>query len=122
MKLPNYLIGTALLTFFIASPASADLLVTGYKKLKAIGPLSDSTKLYITGVGDGYVGANIELEARGLPKLYCQASIRLNGDNYVSMIDSEIERYEKGAGSYPPGIDIGLVLLESLKHTFPCKK
>ena len=122
MKLTHRLVASAALLTFMASPAWADVPVTEYKKLRAIGPLSDTIKLYITGVGDGYVGANIELKVRGLPRLYCQASVRLNGDNYVSMIDAEIERWEKDVGAYPPGVDIGLVLLEALKNTFPCKK
>jgi hypothetical protein len=121
MKLLHCLIATTLL-LFAASPASAEILVTGYKQLRAVGPVSDGIKAYITGLGDGYLGANIELEIRGMPRLYCQAAIRLNGDNYVSMIDSEIERYEKSVGAYPSGTDIGIVLLEALKHTFPCKK
>jgi hypothetical protein len=93
-----------------AAPSVAD-----YEKHKN----SNTIKTYVLGLGEAFLYANINLEFNNKAPLFCPPrQLALTTENYVQILDKEL-RIENFFDSDAP---IGLVLLEGLKKTFPCKK
>jgi hypothetical protein len=79
-------------------------------------------ELHIGGIGQGIEWANAKLSSLGRPQLYCQPpALALNIDNYVKIIDAQIE---KAVGRMPQEklehLYVGVLLLDGLAETFPC--
>lgn|SRR5215831_14119807 len=75
-------------------------------------------KIFLQGIGNGYLGANADLFVRGLPLLYCQPEgLGLGPDNYEDILQKEIKRKKH----VEPDTLVTILLLSGLKNTFPCK-
>jgi len=73
-------------------------------------------KIYLNGVGNGFMFANARLELKGKPTLYCQpGGLTLNSGNYISLIEGVASRDD-----LPPSLDIEVMLLIGLEREFPC--
>jgi hypothetical protein len=81
-------------------------------------------KLYISGMGEGILWANAEATRKKNP-LYCDPDkLELVADNYIGMIDVQIRKISQPGGATKAeldGIAVGVLLLNGLKETFPCK-
>ena len=100
---------------FITFDASASKL-NAYQALRKID--QDVFRLYIGAMADGMEWANTAIEVRGQPPLFCTPkSLALNSDNYIKLVDSEIDR----TPTYTPDTDVALILLRALQRAFPCK-
>ena len=90
-----------------------------YKEIKRNNDqeLLEYTSIKVDGIGVGLSWANSIIE--GNP-LYCAPnSLSLNRNNYMQILDDEIER---GDALYDEDTPIGLVLYMGLANTFPCDK
>jgi hypothetical protein len=105
----------------ITTPALAEFTLDYYQKLKSLGPLEISTKLYLVGLGDGFVTMNADLQVSHQPLFYCQPPIPMNAENYIAISDKQIAARAGTVSAYPGNFGIGLILLDGLRHTFPCK-
>lgn len=75
-------------------------------------------RVYIQGVGNGFMWANINLKVTGQKRQYCQIeSISLNSDNYIDIVKKTIAKNPTERND-----PIEMVLLSGLIDTFPCKK
>lgn len=71
---------------------------------------------HINGVGQGMGWSNAVVESRLKEKLFCPPqNIALNAENYLSIIDKEIE-----SGRWKDQDPVELVLFMGLEKTFPC--
>jgi hypothetical protein len=109
--------GVAMVLTFLATASSA-LPLSKYKKAQFghTGAFND----YLNGVGNGYVWANAELQARNSPLLFCQSDMELTQGNFVTLFLVEVERPSSGK-AWDKDAPIELVLLTALEQTFPCK-
>ena len=116
-------IGTTIF-FSSVSIAQAEILVKGYKK-----SLERKDKMiifYVGSVGTGMSWANSKLEHEGRAPIYCEPrEFVLEDDNYIRILNDEIERWEKAAKDKSDfqkiqDFPIELILLEGLERTFPC--
>lgn len=90
---------------------------------------SEALAVYVTGAGEAYGWANVNLKSRGQAPLFCvPQKLKLNGNNYEKIYKDEID---KNRLAYTPIINqlgvgslslVGLVLLNGLKSTFPCDR
>jgi len=77
-----------------------------------------SFKHFIEGVGTGLLIANVELDRRKSPLLYCQPpKLSLNADAYMTILAKRVRKLETEA---PASTPLELILLEGLQETFPC--
>ena len=107
-----------------AIQAKAEISVKEYRAGKsADGGLSAENKRYIDGLGDAFGWADARLTTGHLkPLFYAPGKLGLFTENYIEILDSEIE--EDSKVSTRKDIDeifIGLMLLRGLERTFPCK-
>ncbi|MCP1520158.1 hypothetical protein J2Y74_004468 [Pseudomonas migulae] len=103
-----------------AGQASA-MTVETYNELKISDPGQMLT--YLNGIGNGYSWSNAYLTvSRKTQAMYCQpAKLSLNGDNYKSILDAEIQRsYHPKTEKEKSDSTIELLLLMGLLSTFPC--
>lgn len=109
--------GVAMVLTFFATASSA-LPLSKYKKAQFshAGAFND----YLDGVGNGYVWANAELEARNSPLLFCQPDMELSQGHFVTLFLEEVERPSSGK-AWEKDAPIELILLTALEQTFPCK-
>jgi hypothetical protein len=121
MKSMYRYLAALVLAVSITSPALAEFTLDNYQKEKASGPLDISTKLYVVGLGDGFVTMNADLLVRHQPPFYCQPPIPMNADNYIAILDKQIAALAGTVAAYPGGFGISIILLEGLKRMFPCK-
>jgi hypothetical protein len=93
--------------------------VMGSKDTVAI----DLMKAHIAGLGTGIEWALVQVIAEKGPKLYCAPErIGLDLNNYLQIIDVEIkDKQTLMPQAKLDGSPIGLVLVQGLIHTFPCK-
>jgi hypothetical protein len=106
-----------LIMFFSFTPAQSEITFSVYDKVKN----DKDFEYYITGVGVGYVYANVELQLNNRPKLYCQPnSLSLGPDNYRSILDEEI-KFQSKMRDIPAIVSLETLLLRGLIRTFPCK-
>lgn len=93
-----------------AAPSIAD-----YERLKN----NSTIKTYVLGLGEAFLYATIDLEFNKKAPLFCPPrQLALTTENYLQILDNEL----KTDKSFESDAPIGLVLLEGLKKTFPCKK
>jgi hypothetical protein len=111
-----------------------DLRVKEYKewKLAAISGAVPNTdkrelELYVGGIGEGLEWANASLQSAsraqtGRPPLYCQPpNLVVNVENYLSMVDRQIEKLAKTTTEEKlDKMFVGILLLDALENTFPC--
>lgn len=121
MRFVQLLAGTFL---FASTCAHAYMSVSMYQ----LGDRS-TTGLYVAGVVNGFSFANSSLKEQGLPPLFCMVeNLPMNGDNYLAMIDDEIQRLKEAAAERGLNFDhatetnllIELILLKRLQRVFPC--
>jgi hypothetical protein len=112
MKAASILLGTAAL--LIGASASA-LTVKEFKILR-----NDArATYYVYGVGNGMVWANAELVTRHAQPLFCApATLVLNEDNYLALLDSELQ---SGKSKVKDDSPIEPILLAALEKTFACR-
>jgi hypothetical protein len=81
-------------------------------------------KLYISGMGEGITWANAEATRKKM-SLFCEPDkFELVADNYLGFIDGQIRRLSQPGGAIKTELDsiaIGVLLLNGLEETFPCK-
>ena len=79
--------------------------------------------IFIQGLGEGFLWANTELEFNKRPLLYCQpGKLLLGSENYKDILDRQIDEMRKIDKKFNEDkYYIGIILLEGLKETFPCK-
>lgn len=93
-----------------AAPSVAD-----YEKHKN----SNTIKTYVLGLGEAFLYATIDLEFNKKAPLFCPPrQLALTTENYIQILDNEL----RGDKNFDSDAPVGLVLLEGLKKTFPCKK
>lgn len=103
----------ALVAALMCTSAGAVITISHYKQTKN----DEQMQIYVQGIGHGYLFANAMNEYSRNPKLYCPPpQLGLNVDNYLEMLETEIRRK-----SYPADAPLAHVLLQALRHTFPCK-
>jgi hypothetical protein len=78
-------------------------------------------KIYIYGLGEGFLFANFEAKEKNTP-LFCQpAKLSLTMDNYVEMLDQKIAELSKRISEAQlDDLTIAPLLLLALEETFPC--
>jgi hypothetical protein len=88
-------------------------------------------EFYLDGVGEGFLTANTVLSDRGQARLFCAPDIELNGKNYRSMLDEELQGMVQRDKPHKPGtrpfstlgyVPISIPLLQALQNKFPCGK
>ena len=106
---------------FSAATVNAEMKVWYYLLTKD--RKDEITKNYVRGLGEGILEANTQATLKGIP-LYCQPEkLALTTENYIDMIDRQIEtakRYHKDEELRELGISMLLML--QLLETFPCSK
>jgi hypothetical protein len=106
--------------------ASANMPVKDYRAAMASKDESvvSGIKLYLLGLGDGLEWASVDtVIKKGVP-LYCPPEkLVLTLDNFIQMINSRIEANSQFLTEKQLNeTQIGLLLLEGLEETFPCKE
>jgi len=106
--------------FFLSGvSAHADITIKIYKELRT--KKSDSIKIYVGGVAEGFDWANSALENKAQPPLYCvPPKLPITNDGYLAILDNSLEEpVGKAMQEYIP---IAAILLKALERTFPCSK
>lgn len=104
---------TFLVSFFLLSPAFADVQVKDYEALKN----TEDFKTYIGGIGNGYSWANAYLISKKGKEFYCAPpKLALTQENYLSILRDGIKEKHISKDDY-----IEMILLLQLIKTFPCK-
>jgi hypothetical protein len=102
----------------------AELTVKQYKDMMAsgVGDRVSLARIYLTGVGDGIVAANVMTDMKKKTSLFCQPQkLALGIDNYVRILDDAITRIStKMPQEESDQTPIVLMLLRGLEETFPC--
>jgi len=99
--------------------AFAEFLVKDYKQLKE----NDAMKIYVEGLGKGFVYANVVMKKETNKSLFCKPEkLVLERDNLIRILDDEIKRQEIDRFDKTQEAPIELILLFGLKNTFPCMK
>jgi len=93
--------------------------IEAYNKMKN----SDKTenkivlKAYIRGLGTGYRWSSSINKAKGGKPFFClPAKLSLNAENYISIIDGQLKKYESNETPIEP------LLYDGLVDVFPCVK
>lgn len=88
-----------------------------------VGWARDGNKEFVallTGVGRGVEGANMTIGFEKRERtLYCQPNIAITGDQYLRVIETDIERHP-AHGDLDPAM-VGVVMTMALIEAFPCK-
>lgn len=104
-----------LLAFCASSTAYAGMKVSSYEKEKN----TESFKIYLTGVVNGFAFSNTELEERKQKPLYCPPRNQLiKVDTYIQLLNEKISRYSKDRFDK---LEIEPMLLAKLIEVYPCK-
>lgn len=106
---------------FSFNSAFAGLPVKVYLTLKKDD--NSAIKMHIFGLVDGYMWSNEVQKAKGNIPLFCLPNnLTLNIENYISILDDEIEKQKKELDKKSiEELRIGLLLLIGIATTFPCK-
>ncbi len=80
----------------------------------------DGLKLYVNGVGTGYMWANASLVEDGKPPLFCQP-VGLPPADFLELIDRKLNAMRR-SNSFKESTTIELALLYGLKDVFPCTR
>lgn len=109
----------ALGLLLLAGSAHAELYVPDYLVARHASNW-EGTRLWVLGLGEGYMHANTKLKHRRQAPFYCQPPrLAMTADNYVRILDDYIEEQPKAADLSK--ITISLMMLEALEASFPCK-
>jgi len=115
---------TLLFLALVAVQARA-LTVREYKATMASADKSGITltRIYVGGLGEGIVAANVQAERINKAPIFCQPQkLALGIDNFVNILDSIITTIStKAPREKVNEMSIVLLLLEGLQETFPCK-
>jgi hypothetical protein len=104
-----------LLTFWISTSVNAGMKVSVYEKERN----TDSFKIYMTGIANGFAFANTELESKKQKAFYCpppNESIKV--ETYIKLLDEKISKYSKDRFEK---LEIEPMLLAKLIEVYPCK-
>jgi len=72
---------------------------------------------HVSGVGLGFVAANVLLQVRGSPLMYCQPTkLELTANQYMAILEDYVRDNPKAADNPMPP-----VLLVALQRVFPCR-
>jgi hypothetical protein len=114
------MLGMVLSALLLGSQANAEVTIKAYKASKAAGGNNwNITKIYIHGLATAFMYANIDLDQRHQPMIYCKPeSFSLVEDNLLDLLDTNIADKKL---ALPDSFPIEGVLLQGLKATFPCK-
>ncbi|MDD4357130.1 MAG: hypothetical protein PHN98_07740 [Smithellaceae bacterium] len=105
------------LTFLVSAVSNAPAEVD-FKEYKAIRNTKEF-RLYLKGLGEGLRWANEELAARGSKALYCKSQKEVIGvEQYLEILKREVT---ENAAELSDDMPIGLILLNGLIKSFPCK-
>jgi hypothetical protein len=107
----------------LASPVCADVTLKSFAEAKVEGGNKWLlVQFYVFGAGQAYLAVNGKLVAvQHKTPLYCQPDhLALTGDNYVDIVEKQLQRW--GVGTLPDDMSIAPVLLAGLEYTFPCTK
>jgi hypothetical protein len=104
----------------LASQVNAGVSVKTYKASKAAGGHDWTTmKIYINGLAVAFMYANIDLDQRHQPMIYCKPEkFDLMNDHLIEILDTNIADKRLALPDYAP---IEGILLQGLKASFPCK-
>ncbi len=120
MKYKSLVFLVLFIAFCSVKPVYA-MTIDGYKEYKINHPAA--AKIYISGVGQGYSWYSSMLIGRGRKVLYCvPKKLVLNMDNYISILEEEIENFT-GLPLFEDmqqEMHIELLLLCGLVRTCPC--
>ena len=106
-----------ILTFFFITLSMAGTEVN-FKEYKTINKTVEF-KLYLKGVGEGLEWANEELAARGSKALYCKPQKEVvDLEQYSEILNREVT---ENARELIDDMPVGLILLNGLIKSFPCK-
>ncbi|UTA48335.1 hypothetical protein L1F30_02035 [Simiduia sp. 21SJ11W-1] len=101
--------------FFLMCNQANALSIVNYKQLKKED--YSSLKLYVSGLGQGYDWSNSIVANKLKQNLYCPPQkIALNAENFLSIIDTEIE-----SGLWKDEDPIEMILFFGLEKTFACE-
>jgi hypothetical protein len=106
----------------MAMTLSAEMTVKEYREyMGKPGVQRESMKVYVLGIGEGIAWAKSGQRDSATP-LYCAPpKLALGMDNYVDILNRQIEEYSKREpASALESEFIGLLLLNGLRATFPC--
>jgi hypothetical protein len=118
------LLATLLLLTMSVFQARAETSVKKYKaEIAANGADVSLTKIYILGLGDGFLWANAKMLVDKKSPLYCQPDkLVLGMENYVEILNRQIKaEATKNTQAQLDEMSLGLLLLQGLQDTFPCK-
>jgi len=102
----------------IAVNASAELTIKEYLKDKN----NRDVAIFISGLAVGMGWVNTELRMTKRQPLFCiPEKLVLNVKNYQEILDRLIQEMRETRTSRDDEYTVGLILLEGLKETFPCK-
>ena len=115
------LLTSALVACLVAAAGSAaaqdGVLARDFQKHKG----KPAYRMYLYGVGNGYVWASTYLEAGKKPPLFCQPSkMSLTEEIFIDLIDQKIQARPRTAIN--DGSPVDMVLLVALQEAFPCRK
>ena len=82
---------------------------------------SEPFLVHINGVGQGLSWANAWLAGEGHPKIYCEPKKVLTAQDYLMILEREMNNKEFLAG-LPSETPLEGILLQGLINNFPCKK
>jgi hypothetical protein len=80
------------------------------------------TRIYIGGLGEGIVAANVQVGRINKAPIFCQPQkLALGMDNFINILDRFITTIStKAPREKVDEMSIPLLLLEGLQETFPC--
>jgi hypothetical protein len=107
---------TVAVGLIVVPVALAQVPIKKYEQFKK----DPSFKNYIDGVATGFLVANVELDRRKKPLLYCQPpNLAMNTEMYLSILDKKVKERES---TVPADLPVELLLLEGLTEALPCGK
>ncbi|MEN6509790.1 MAG: hypothetical protein ABFD63_13580 [Smithella sp.] len=117
-KIKFMFITILLATIFLFSAVSTALTEVNFKEYKATRNTKEF-RLYLKGVGEGLEWANEELAARGSKALYCKPQKEVvDLEQYSEILNREVT---ENARELIDDMPVGLILLNGLIKSFPCK-
>lgn len=109
----------ALSLTLVAAPAAAQATATQtLDDIEAGGQDGEMTKLLLFGMASGWLWANVELESKGLPPLYCQPRRFTVTANVAAEVLRKYVEDHPVAGKYATG----MILLSAFQYAFPCEQ
>ena len=117
-KIKFMFITILLATIFLFSAVSTALTEVNFKEYKVTRNTKEFS-LYLKGVGEGLEWANEELAARGSKALYCKPQKEVvDLEQYSEILNREVT---ENARELIDDMPVGLILLNGLIKSFPCK-